>query len=527
MSNLSDLENPPCIGEIDKIIGKSILKLKRVSRAAVEILTGLPRTPVDSGTICVASDEKEKKITIMYNPLFIRLIYYIDPHLVEFVLLHELAHILLLHFILLKKNSKIMERLLDKYTQDEIRGAVDVLANFFVYSKQRKKYSCGVPIICPVCAKATSLEEYLLEASVEASTTDVVYSDTYCSPTIPSTIPSDYLLLSDSELSTFPRFDCSACLCSYYAYSNPYLEDQKLVGLTTLLIAASSKKEVESISAICEYIKQLKSLHTEDKDLNIFESLVDKYGKVDATILYKSLYTPLDMPPSFSELNDSSNGREIEYTVKDKINRAISKEVKEAGKSSLYSPVEIGAIFREDKIKWDKYLRQAICTSVNISSSPSRLHRNRRFGFIYPGYKKKEASEIIIAIDVSMSMPDDIICKIKSNMLSLKEKIDINCTVVEFDTEVVDTYSINDLTNIRSSMGGTVLSAPIEWIIENDSPKGALVFIFTDGMGPISIKENLRPYVDKYKYNWMLIGNVTQYIDQFCGRYSKVIEVEL
>lgn len=316
------------------------------------------------------------------------------------------------------------------------------------------------------------------------------------------------------------------CIRGGYGYSNVDLEGESIFILSGFLSEYAKSREVDCLRAICTRIVQLHSEVPSLENFNLVEGLTSKYGE-DASIILKAFYSPPSSNGNYTELADADSSRELEHTIKDKIKKAYSNECKNHGKSSLYSPVKIDNIMAADKVKWDKYLRQTISTSVSTLKIPNRLTRNRRFGFLYPGMKKAEMIEVVVAVDVSGSMPDELVTKIKSNIMSLQHRIGIECTIIEFDTKVVAEYPLKDLTSVRHSYSGTDLAAPIEWVIEHKKPRNTVVFIFTDGEGPTTIEERFAPRINDYTYNWMLIGKSRRCIEEFVGKKSRIVEVEL
>jgi predicted metal-dependent peptidase len=173
---------------------------------------------------------------------------------------------------------------------------------------------------------------------------------------------------------------------------------------------------------------------------------------------------------------------------------------------------------KSPEVPWYKYLTNRLCQAMSTRTESTRLRRNRRFGFIHPGARKKQQINVIVALDTSGSMSDNMLGIMKSNILSLNGLMEMTCTIVEFDSQVQRTYTIDKLDRTVAGRGGTSLNAPLQWILQTKQPAGTIVFVFTDGYGELDI--DVQPF-DKYPIHWMLPKDgMDQYIKSWRHKRS-------
>lgn len=152
-------------------------------------------------------------------------------------------------------------------------------------------------------------------------------------------------------------------------------------------------------------------------------------------------------------------------------------------------------------INWRAVLRQFV-GGINRGNHATTLKRiNKRYPYIHPGIKRSYTTKLIIAIDESGSVNDEMLEMFFSELDSLTRKVDI--TILHFDCHC----TVNDLYEWRKGTrpklhrvrnGGTNFDAPTNFI-NNPKNRGRWdgMLIMTDGMAP-------QPGTSRIKRGWVL-----------------------
>lgn len=143
----------------------------------------------------------------------------------------------------------------------------------------------------------------------------------------------------------------------------------------------------------------------------------------------------------------------------------------------------------EPKLNWKELLDNHIKSSFRIDTSYSQPHRHSSaYGnFILPGKLPEETIDIVVAIDTSGSMSNEMVKEILSEVKGIMEQY--NCfklTVFTFDTRV---YNLQEFDNNNQDEiynyepiggGGTMFECVFDFMREESIEPKRLVF-FTDG----------------------------------------------
>ena len=395
-----------------------------------------------------------------YNSQFIRLLGAVGPRTLSVILAHEALHVALCHYVKMRRTP---HPLLNK--------ALDMQINYLLGTHLEPRVR--IFLLCPLCCRARTLKGYIEEFQ---EITEHVQS-TKNLPIRPHTGGHKV------EFGVDLRSKCSACKDT---------GDLAVVAPVGLFHPVGCVDPM-NISKILRYLEKNEKPKVA---VDILQPLYDKYPENEARFLEEALFKP---NPEFSNGDGSADSNEGLDELE-----SMSKNIalKGYGKDTPSILVQMLDELKKAKdIPWYKYITNRACQALETLAEPSRLRRNRRYGFIHPGTKKKQRINIVIGLDTSGSMDRNLLGIMKSNILSLENIADLTCTVVEFDDKVHRSYDIRQMDSTVVGRRGTSLNAPLEWLIATKQPKGTLVFVFTDGIGSLNIAPS---NLDKYLIHWML-----------------------
>lgn len=404
----------------------------------------LKKKAIKGGTAAVMADEKTGDITFLFNPEFFRLLHPV-PGATATIITHEMLHLALLHpFTKVCDDHTIANKVYDAVVNELIL-------------KKTLRVNSSILLQCPLCAsdKKTSLEEYWR-----------VFKET----TVAKHLAGCPMCLA-GDLSVHPK-DIPHEL-------RPWRMEDIVAG---------------DYSNLVGYFKSLPAVSASSYD-HVVASLANKYSPEEAQLIIDALLTPPEYPDGMGKLEECANAEELKSKLQ-------ATSVKAAGDGSAGDLADLfRALSKDPEVPWNKYLTSRICASMSVLTEPSRLVRNRRFGFQFPGVKRSQSVKIVLGMDTSGSMHDELLLAIKNNIMSLRGLGTVDCTVVEFDMEYQREYDIEKLDSVVKGRGGTDLTVPLQYMLDTKQPAGTILFVFTDGYGPITIPEvSLREYV----IHWML-----------------------
>ena len=186
--------------------------------------------------------------------------------------------------------------------------------------------------------------------------------------------------------------------------------------------------------------------------------------------------------------------------VKARVNDMVEGATKEANKYA-HGWGNMSSEIREEIIRginnsvdWRKVLRSFAGRMIRMYRSSSIKVIDRRFPWMHPGKKKGYAARILIAIDQSGSVSDNLLELIFAELASLNKRIEID--VVHFDYNHGEPYTWKrgqPIKFARTHAGGTRFDAVTELVTDvKNRGRWEGVFIATDGEapapGPIGIK---------------------------------------
>jgi predicted metal-dependent peptidase len=201
---------------------------------------------------------------------------------------------------------------------------------------------------------------------------------------------------------------------------------------------------------------------------------------------------------------------EIKEAVEGRVRGIVEKAVRKAD-SQANGWGNIPANLREDirksvshAVDWRNVLRQFIGSLErgNYTSSMKRI--NRRYPYIHPGKKRGYTAKLLIAVDQSGSVSNEMLSLFFGELASLTKRVSVtilpfDCAVAEKDMVEWKKGSNPDIKRVRS--GGTDFEAPTRFA--NDPKNRGRwngMLILTDG-------ECSKPSASRIKRGWIIAPN--------------------
>lgn len=157
-------------------------------------------------------------------------------------------------------------------------------------------------------------------------------------------------------------------------------------------------------------------------------------------------------------------------------------------------------------ISWQSLLKKYIGTiSAKKRRTRTRLNRRQPLRFDLSGTMDDKILKIVIAIDTSCSISDDMISRIFVEIFDILAKRKYEVVVIECDSEIQRVYKMKKPSDFEGKVygrGGTSFIPVIEHINDNRYFRDALLIYFTDGYGDLSI-----PKPKTYRNIWVVFNN--------------------
>jgi len=203
-------------------------------------------------------------------------------------------------------------------------------------------------------------------------------------------------------------------------------------------------------------------------------------------------------------------GDDAEYaqaTAKELMNSAVGMMSEESrGMMPAFFLSQIQRINRPPVLSWQVILKKYIGTlSANKRHTRTRLNRRQPERFDLSGRIDDKVLKLVVAIDTSGSVSDEMIGQIFNEIFEILAKRKHDITVIECDAEVQRVYKAKNLEDIQqkvSGRGGTLFSPAIEYINKDKYFRDALLIYFTDGYGESEI-----PKPRTYRNIWVVFDD--------------------
>lgn len=153
---------------------------------------------------------------------------------------------------------------------------------------------------------------------------------------------------------------------------------------------------------------------------------------------------------------------------KEVVKGAVNNAVKQAGGIGNVSGdlASIVAKLNESQVNWKQQLRQFFVNTQKSTKIATRKRRNRRYGILQPGVKRKPELHIALCVDTSGSVSDKELAMFWTEMEAI-HKCGVVVTVIEADSEVKNVYDFDPKKQPDfKGRGGTAYNPALEKAIE-------------------------------------------------------------
>ena len=199
---------------------------------------------------------------------------------------------------------------------------------------------------------------------------------------------------------------------------------------------------------------------------------------------------------------------DVNAVVKEFVNSAVemmNEEIRGLMPGSFMSQVEL--LNKPPVISWQKILKKYVGTiTAHKRKTRRRLNRRQPERFDLSGSMDDKVLKIVVVIDTSASVEDEMIENIFNEIFSILAKRKHDITVIECDAEVQRVYKAKTPRDIKLKIkgrGGTLFSPAIKYINKDKYYRDALMIYFTDGYGEASI-----PKPRTYRNIWIVLDNI-------------------
>lgn len=193
-----------------------------------------------------------------------------------------------------------------------------------------------------------------------------------------------------------------------------------------------------------------------------------------------------------------------EQRAKNITEAAANDATKRGGDGWGSIPSEIAEEIRKSVgriVPWQAVLKQFIGTLLPAGVSSSIKRINRRYPYIHPGRKRNHISKLLIAMDQSGSVHDEMLVSFFGELASLTKRVQVD--FVPFDCSLnpndVETWRRGTVPKpVRVRAGGTDFNAPTNFV--NDPVNRGRwdgLLIMTDGLAP-------EPVMSRTRRGWII-----------------------
>ena len=167
---------------------------------------------------------------------------------------------------------------------------------------------------------------------------------------------------------------------------------------------------------------------------------------------------------------------------------------------------QVKRLNRPAELNWQSILKKYVgAVAAEKQKTRARLNRRQPRRYDLSGSREGKMLRIVVAIDTSASMGDDVIRKIFNEIFAIVSRKRFELTVIECDASIQRVYELkspNDLPDHVNGRGGTAFTPVINYINENRRFRDALLVYFTDGFGESRIPKPLT-----YRNLWVILGD--------------------
>lgn len=203
------------------------------------------------------------------------------------------------------------------------------------------------------------------------------------------------------------------------------------------------------------------------------------------------------------------NEEEATAAVKELVNAAVDMMNQETrGLMPALFVEEVERINKPPVLSWQLILKKYVGTiTADKRKTRKRLNRRQPERFDLSGTVDDKVLKIVVAIDTSASVSNEMISRIMNEIFAILAKRKHEITIIECDSKVQRVYRVHtsaDLQNKVAGRGGTAFSPVIEYINRDKYFRDALLIYFTDGFG-----EDKIPRPRTYRNLWVILEDVS------------------
>ena len=206
-----------------------------------------------------------------------------------------------------------------------------------------------------------------------------------------------------------------------------------------------------------------------------------------------------------------------EEMQKEVAKQAVNEAVKGAGGIGNLPGdlVSIVSEMNKSQVNWKQQLRQMFVSTQKSIKEATRKRRNRRYGILQPGSKRKPKLKVTVAVDTSGSMLGEPLKHAWAELTAIYNSFpDIEIIVIEADCVVQNIYEFDPKNTPEfKGAGGTSYSPAIKKAAEMKTE--LLIFI-----GDMDAAD--KPEKPKFPVVWCVTGNSNP-----PGDFGKVIRIEI
>jgi len=288
--------------------------------------------------------------------------------------------------------------------------------------------------------------------------------------------------------------------------------------------------------AYCHHLREEKREHGKWNracDYSINGILLEDFARVDG-MLYDIKYKDKAAEIIYNELKDEGGGGlsigevtaplegvnpiEEEIRIKENIVRA-TQYAKAAGK--LPSHIERKMTeYLKPKISWERLLANWVDTKAR--DNYTWMKKNLRIkNYYFPALYSEDLGTIVVAIDTSGSINDELYNRFCSEINGLREKYKFECILISCDSDIKSVkrfskYQTLDFSSVNGG-GGTRFSPVFNWVQKNAKGVVGLIY-FTD-----LYCSDFPSFKPRYDTVWVNYGSERYHSPPF----GKVIDMEV
>lgn len=206
----------------------------------------------------------------------------------------------------------------------------------------------------------------------------------------------------------------------------------------------------------------------------------------------------------------------------DVINKAIKNARAKAGNMPAHIERVLEDLNKKTEVPWQQLLKKFVGRNISATMESTRTRANRRVGLMAEGYKNEYTPKILIGVDQSGSVDDEMLEQFVAEMKKIVGAANDKVTIAFFDTEVSNTVKITDAKKVpkkRVRSGGTDFNAIVN-LARKDRPD--LLIIMTDGEAPNPDKVARLPLL------WAIVPNSSDSdLSEFSDLVGQKIKIDL